>query len=92
MASTGGDALVSGAIVIGRWVSAAEGAGAAATGGAACTFCRAHPATASENPQAMSAATTRAFELRLGIYLSFLFCKRLAEVADLSGRRLDGAR
>jgi hypothetical protein len=70
--SVGGAAIVSGAVFIGRAVSADAGAGVPATGGAACTFLRAHPADANDMAQAASTATVRASELNeLGIYGSF---------------------
>jgi hypothetical protein len=81
--------VVSGAVVEGGGVSTAVFAGGAVTGAAAWTFFSPHPMQRSEIPLASNARRVRALVLRLGIYL-FIFCKGRAEIANLSGKHING--
>jgi len=67
--STGGRASVSGATLVMGLESAVEGAGAAATGAAAFTDVRAHPATLHDSPLIKKAASNADSVFRLGIDL-----------------------
>ena len=66
--TSGGFAVVSGAILVMGLESAGCGIGVAATGGDVLTVFS-HPVKASVNPQARRAIRLVAFVLRLGIYL-----------------------
>ncbi len=67
--STGGRASVSGATYVMGLESAVEGAGAAATGAAAFTDVRLHPAMLNDSPLKKKAASNADSVFRLGIYL-----------------------
>ena len=88
-ASTGGSALVSGATLVMGLES--TGAGTAATGGAALAALRAHPHTVRHRAHSGKAIDSNDFKLRLGIDLSFFFCKRLTEIAHFAAGRFQGA-
>ncbi len=80
---------MSGAVFMGR--SAAAGAGAAATGAAACTVFFAHPTDANEIVQVRSAIAIRASFSRLGIY-RFSATMGRSSVAGSSGGRVHESR
>jgi hypothetical protein len=89
--SSGGVAVVSGAIVVKGLESAREGAGAAATGAVAVGFFfPRQPQVASARPHRQTNIGNRLIMTGLG--LPFLFCKRLTEITHFPRWRFQGAR